>query len=111
MERQKNSSQSPSLHDLIEIIREPQPAPASDSSFPTQLPAEIDESSPLYTLKQLADSLEAVFADASERDEASLAPHDTHRPHSSTDLSNLERHIELFQRQSAVLRRLMSKLN
>lgn len=121
MKNNKSSSQTPTLSDLIEIIRDPQLPSTPEYSFPT----EADESDPIYMLGQLVAQLERIIenehSDKSEIDESETAglemiqqptrqQSDEHskRLHSG---SEIERYIELFQKQSAVLRRVMSKLN
>lgn len=107
MKPPKSSSQVPTLSDLIEIIRDPQHPSTPDLSFPP----DIDESNPLYTLNQLVEKLESIADEDSGADE--LSPTTSHLLHQKfdTNTSDLERYIELFQKQSAVLRRVMPKLH
>ena len=107
MKPPKNSSHVPTLSDLIEIIRDPQHPTTPDVAFPPQ----IDESNPLYTLNQLVEKLESIVDENAQDSE--LNPNSLHLHHHKLDMhsSDLERYIELFQKQSAVLRKVMPKLH
>ncbi len=112
MKNTKDSSQTPTLSDLIEIIRDPQLPTTSEYSFPT----EAGESDPIYMLGQLVVQLERVLNnernDESENEESEKAQSSIKLQHNSQRTpSEIERYIELFQKQSAVLRRVMSKLH
>jgi hypothetical protein len=103
----KSSSQVPSLSDLIEIIRDPQQPSSSDQS----LPPEIDDSNPFYALTQLVEKLESIIGDDSEQrtTQADLRVQD--QEHATTRASDIECYIDIFQKQRAMLRKVMSKLN
>lgn len=103
----KGSSQVPSLSDLIEIIRDPQQPSSSDQS----LPPEIDDSNPLYVLNQLVEKLDAIIGDnqGERATQADSGTQDTGR--TNNPASDIECYIEIFQKQSAMLRKVMSKLN
>jgi hypothetical protein len=103
----KGSSQAPTLSDLIEIIRDPQLPSSSERSFPT----ETHDSDPLITLGKLVEQLEQVL-DNEHNDEHPVKQQTNETPRRPVRCaSEVERYIELFQKQSAVLRRVMSKLN
>jgi hypothetical protein len=107
MKPPRSSSQVPTLSDLIEIIRDPQLPSTPDLSFPP----EIDDSNPLYTLNQLVEKLEALVDEDAEVAHTQVkAPH-FHQHKFDTHTQDIERYIELFQKQSAVLRKVMPKLH
>jgi hypothetical protein len=107
MKPPKSSSHVPTLSDLIEIIRDPQQPSIPDLSFPP----DIDESNPLYTLNQLVEKLESIVDEDAQ--DSALNPNRLNLHHQKLDThsSDLERYIELFQKQSAVLRKVMPKLH
>jgi hypothetical protein len=107
MKPPKSSSHVPTLSDLIEIIRDPQQPSTPDLSFPP----DIDDSNPLYTLNQLVEKLESIVDEDAQSGELNSNPLHLHHQKFDTHSSDLERYIELFQKQSAVLRKVMPKLH
>lgn len=89
-----STSHNPGLHDLIEIIRDPQPP----SSAEIALPSDSDDSNPFNALNQLVERLDALVCNQLGGE-----------PRGTT--TDIERYIELVQKQSAVLRRVLGKLN
>jgi hypothetical protein len=108
MKPPKNSTlQAPSLSDMIEIIRDPQPPSVPEVSFPP----DIDDSNPLYMLNQLVEKIEAVVGIAVLPDEHTTDTANLFQSRFHSVASDIERYIELFQKQSAVLRKIMPKLH
>lgn len=101
------SHQAPSLSDLIEIIRDPQPPAVPEISFPP----DIDDSNPLYTLNQLVEKIESIVDGDGQSDEYAIDTANLYQNRFPGVAPEIERYIELFQKQSAVLRKIMPKLH
>jgi hypothetical protein len=103
----KGSSQAPTLSDLIEIIRDPQLPSTSERPHPT----EAHDSDPLITLERLVEHLEQLL-DHEHKNEPTFQQQTSDLAR-RTDrcASELDRYVELFQKQSSVMQRIMSKLN
>jgi hypothetical protein len=106
--KEQSRQKSSRLNDQIEIIREDR-RPREE---PTPTPL-IDENNPLHALKQLVEKLEALeelpLQSGSTSDTDSSAGEGNARARSY--LSEVDHYLNLFQKQSAVLRKLSSKLN
>lgn len=107
MKPMKGSSQTPTLIDLIEIIRDPQLPSASERAFP----AESDDSDPILSLEKLVAQVEQALDNVNTyepRVEQNVSETPL-KPKRCT--SESERYTELFQKQNSVMRRVISKLN
>jgi hypothetical protein len=107
MKPSKSSSHSTPLSDLIEIIRDPQQPSTSDNSYPI----ESDDSNPLYTLGRLVEQLEQMTNCGSKDDLRSDPIASKQASETNANTFDIERYIDLFQKQSAVLRKILPKLH
>ena len=98
---------APSLSDMIEIIRDPQPPATPEISFPP----DTEDSNPLYMLNQLVEKIEALVEKDSTPDENATDTANVYQNRFPGVTSEIERYIELFQKQSAVLRKVMPRLH
>jgi|GEM_PF-3450319 len=101
------SHQAPSLSDMIEIIRDPQPPAVPEISFPP----DIDDSNPLYTLNLLVEKIESIVDKNTQPDESDIDTTSLYQHRTPSVSTEIERYIELFQKQSAVLKKVMPKLH
>jgi len=92
---------------MIEIIRDPKPPAAPEVSFPPDL----DDSNPLYMLSQLVEKLETIVDRDSPPDENTTDSANLYQNRFPSVASDIERYLELFQKQSAVLRKMMPRLH
>jgi hypothetical protein len=109
MKIERSRGKPSKLNDQIEIIRD-RPEPSLDDS----LPSAQDTENPLHALAELVERLEAI-------EELSLrtVPSHSAQPEVAQDaaherqnyMSQVDHYLTLFQKQSAVLRRLSNKLN
>jgi hypothetical protein len=109
MKIERSRSNPSKLNDQIEIIRD-RPEPSLDDSLPTIQ----DTENPLHALTELVERLEAL-------EEISLRSVSSHSAQPETPqevtnerqnyMSQVDHYLTLFQKQSAVLRRLSTKLN
>jgi hypothetical protein len=109
MKTNQNHTKPSRLTAQIEIIR--------DSPEPTQECGGTlldDKTNPLHALKELAEKLEALeelpFASSSGRT-ATAHSHSADTATRQGYMHEVDQYLELFQKQSAVLRRLLQKLN
>ncbi len=109
MKIERSRSKPSKLTDQIEIVRD-RPGSSPDDSLP---PAH-DAENPLHALTELVERLEALealslralAADAIQSDST-----DEEAQTRQTYMSQVDHYLTLFQKQSAVLRRLSNKLN
>lgn len=109
MKTNQNHSKPSRLTDQIEIIRD-SPEPQQERGGPFL----DDEANPLHALKELAEKLEAL----EELPLASTSGQTAAAHSNSADtatrqgyMHEVDQYLELFQKQSTVLRRLLQKLN
>ena len=107
MKPPKSSSQTPTLNDLIEIIREPQQPSTSDISFPP----DVDDSNPIYTLSKLVEKLDSLVDSGLHRTTDTTSPPARDSQMSGVRISQIELYVELLQKHNAVLRKVMNKLH
>lgn len=103
MSSQENSSKQPRLVDQIEIevIRDPLTQPQGHQT-PTSY-----EANPLHALEEIVERLEELERNAEGSETIDRNTSDQQR----TALSDMERHLEQFQKQSAILKRVLMKLH
>lgn len=85
----------------VEVIREPQ-APFQEDRAPTTY-----EANPLRALEELVERMEEL----EEKTGARELSNDELEDESRRSITEMQRHLEQFQRQSAVLKRLLLKLH
>ena len=109
MKTNQNDTKRSRLTDQIEIIRD-NPEPTRERGGPLL----DDETNPLHALKELAEKLEALgelpLAGASGRPLAEDSE-SADKAIRQGYMHEVDQYLELFQKQSTVLRRLLQKLN
>ena len=85
----------------VEVIREPR-APGEEESVSATY-----EANPLRALKELVERMENLERDVGTQ----LQDDDSARTASSQAILDMQRHLEQFQRQSSILKRLLMKLH
>jgi hypothetical protein len=109
MKIERSRSKASKLDEKIEILRD-----ISDASQDIPLPPIQDAENPLHILSELVERLEALEeislggATPSDVDTASAQERSDAR---KSYMSQVDHYLTLFQKQSAVLRRISSKLN
>ena len=108
MKIERGQSKASALTEQIEIIRDTPPQSDGHSS-----PTLQDEHNPLHALAELVEKLEAL-EDLSFRPDTQELELGDHAQSESTRreyMSQVDHYLTLFQKQSAVLRKLSGKLN
>ena len=100
-----NSIKSLPLKDQIEIIREQSNTPAQPLT-----PPESDDSNPLNALNELVERLEAI-ENLSISNVGHEVEDNSKKEGPESYLSQASHYLELFQKQSLVLKKIMTKLN
>jgi hypothetical protein len=94
------------LIESIEIVREPK-----DKGEPkSQTPPEQPDSNPISMLKTLVETIESLIDYGSKAKGTSESTQIEEIDHEQSS-SDAERYIELFQKQSTIIKKMMSKLN
>jgi len=109
MKIERSGSKPSKLTEQIEIIRD-RPGSSSDDS----LPPSHDAENPLQALRELVERLEALEELSLRTPAGTSTPSENLRKEAQTResyMSEVDHYLTLFQKQSAVLRRLSNKLN
>jgi hypothetical protein len=94
------------LIESIEIVREPK-----DKGDPkSQPPPEPPDSDPISMLKTLVETIESLI-DYGSKAKGTSASTKTEVIDNEQTSSDAEKYIELFQKQSTIIKKMMSKLN
>jgi hypothetical protein len=109
MKIERSGSKTSKLNEQVEIIRDRPTSSPEDSLPPLQ-----DAENPLHALSELVERLEAL-EDLSLRTDNMRGEHPENLQDAASErqnyMSQVDRYLTLFQKQSAVLRRLSNKLN